>query len=264
MSTGITWTNETWNPVTGCSHVSEGCRNCYAEELSLRHKWSTKAWTALNAQENVVLHPERLDKPLHWKKPKMIFVNSMSDLFHDLVPDSFIEQVFSIMALADQHIYQVLTKRPKRMMEWCNAHYPQFNGSRPGWDGSILMPLQNVWLGTSIENQRAVDERLPYLANTLAAVRFLSCEPLLEAIDLGLQQTPIDWIICGGESGPRFRPMDEAWARSLRDQCRDASIPFFFKQGSGRYPGQQNELDGVKWQEFPRLPFGQWSQGSSA
>jgi protein gp37 len=241
MSTGIAWTDATWNPVTGCSHVSEGCRHCYAEELSLRHKWSTRAWTAINAQENIILHPERLEKPLHWKKPKMIFVNSMSDLFHELVPDEFIERVFAVMAQAGQHTYQVLTKRPKRMMEWCEQHYP--------------MSLPNVWLGTSVENQRAVDERLPYIKNTRAAVRFLSCEPLLEDIDLRLWENladpGIDWVICGGESGPKFRPMDLAWARSLRDQCIDAGIPFFFKQGSGRFPGQNTELDGCTWQEFP-------------
>lgn len=242
MTTGIAWTNETWNPITGCSHVSDGCRHCYAEELSLRRNWSAKPWTAVNAKENIILHPERLEKPLHWKKSKMIFVNSMSDLFHELVPDEFIEQVFSVMAQADWHTFQVLTKRPKRMMEWCEAHYPQ-----------LLLP--NVWLGTSVENQRAADERLPYIKNTRAAVRFLSCEPLLEDIDLRLWENAvdpgIDWVICGGESGTRFRPMDMDWARSLRNQCVDAGIPFFFKQGSGRYPGQNTELDGCKWQEFP-------------
>jgi protein gp37 len=245
MTTGIAWTNETWNPVTGCSHVSEGCRNCYAEALSLRYGWSTKKWTAINSPENVILHPERLEKPLHWKKPKMIFVNSMSDLFHDLVPGEFVERVFSIMGQADQHTYQVLTKRPRRMMEWCEAHYPQFD-------------LPNIWLGTSVENQRAVDERLPYIKNTRAAIRFLSCEPLLEDIDLRLRENSldpgIDWVICGGESGPNFRPMDIAWARSLRDQCQDVGIPFFYKQGSARHPGQNNELDGRMWQEFPLEP----------
>ncbi|MBO0777231.1 MAG: phage Gp37/Gp68 family protein [Ktedonobacteraceae bacterium] len=253
--TTIGWTNKTWNPVTGCSHKSDGCRNCYAEALSLRYGWSSKPWTAVNAAENVVLRPERLQAPLHWKKPQMIFVNSMSDLFHEQVPDDYIEKVFSVMALASQHIYQVLTKRPERMMRWCEAHSPVFAGQRPGWDGSVLTPLPNVWLGTSVENQRAADERLPYLRNTRAVIRFLSCEPLLGPIDLLFSGRPIDqridWVIAGGESGPHYRPMDLDWARSLRDQCQDAGVAFYYKQGASRFPGRNKQLDGREWQEYP-------------
>lgn len=256
--TNIQWTDKTWNPVTGCSRVSDGCRHCYAETLSLRYGWSTKPWTAVNAQENVILHPERLEVPLHWKKPSMIFVNSMSDLFHEQVPDEYIEQVFSVMAAADQHIFQILTKRPKRMMEWCLERYPKFQGRAPGWDGTVLLShLSNVWLGTSVENQRAADERLPYLRNTPASIRFLSCEPLLEEVDLKFYEYPeedpgIDWVICGGESGPNYRRMHSDWARSLRDQCVDASVKFFFKQWGGRTPKSGGrELDGRTWDEYP-------------
>ena len=249
MSTKIAWTDETWNPVTGCSHVSEGCRNCYAEVLSLRFGWSKKPWTAQNAAENVVLHPERIDQPLHWRKPRRIFVNSMSDLFHEQIPDEFLHQVFARMSAARQHIFQVLTKRPERMQRFC----------------AYGKPLPNVWLGVSCEDQATYAQRIPLLLETPAAVRFVSCEPLLGPIDLTwvgnefdhLSKTKypaaLDWVIVGGESGPGFRPMNLDWARALVAQCHAASVPVFFKQAAGlrpEVPSGDPNLDGCK--EFPR------------
>jgi protein gp37 len=188
--TSIEWTDATWNPVTGCSKVSPGCANCYAETLSLRFGWSKKPWTPENAAENVVLHPERLDKPGTWRKPRMVFVNSMSDLFHELVPDQFIFDVFSVMARESKHTYQVLTKRPERMRDLfagiatCEHGWLTHNGDNPssyGGTGIVVpepWPLPNVWLGTSIENMRWVG-RADALRDTAAAVRFISAEPLL-------------------------------------------------------------------------------------
>lgn len=256
MPTNISWTNETWNPVTGCSHVSEGCRNCYAEALSLRHGWSKKPWTARNAAENVKLHPDRLDQPLRWQKPRMVFVNSMSDLFHDLVPFEFIDQVFATMAAAKQHTFQLLTKRPDRMRAHSRARLQQ-----------IGTPLPNVWLGVSCEDQPNADERIPELLQTPAAVRFLSCEPLLGPIKLPVSLrnhlghygrctdscVGLDWVIAGGESGRDYRVMDIAWARELRDQCHQYGVPFFMKQDSGSRPGKQGRIPDDLWvQEFPQ------------
>lgn len=207
----IGWTNEVWNPVTGCSHVSPGCLNCYAETLSLRRGWSKKPWTAQNATENVVLHPDRLDYPLGWRSPRLVFVNSMSDLFHERVPDDFIAAVFNRMSAARQHVFQVLTKRPERMLRWierveCEAvafkrRYP--NDDAGAWVDETLgmmcrrgnadsfnetsreWPLPNVWLGVSVEDQRRADERIPLLLDTPAVVRWISAEPLLGPLDLG-------------------------------------------------------------------------------
>ncbi|HZO30024.1 MAG TPA: phage Gp37/Gp68 family protein [Chloroflexota bacterium] len=268
-NSAIEWTNATWNPVTGCSKVSEGCRNCYAEALSLRFGRSKKPWAAQFAAENVVPHPERLMQPLRWRDSRMIFVNSMSDLFHERVTDDFIGQIFDVMARASHHTFQVLTKRPKRMLDWQHRH-PQ-------------TPLPNVWLGVSVENQDAADERIPLLMQVQAAVRFLSCEPLLGPVDLtdvrpseiehydilrgrlygvGRLAEPqttyprVDWVIVGGESGPRHRPMDLNWARDLRDQCLEADVPFFFKQVGGRTPkAGGRELDEQIWDQFPTEPL---------
>lgn len=261
--TKISWTDKTWNPVSGCSHVSEGCRNCYAERLSLRYGYTKKPWTAQNASENVVLHPERLEQPLHWRKPCRVFVNSMSDLFHEQVPDEFIAKVFEIMMRSQKHTFQILTKRPWRMLEWSKKY--------------INLAVPNVWLGVSVEDQRAADERIPLLLQTPAAVRFLSCEPLLGEIDLenvifgedaeavaldvlgGVwvprEPAPIsntvDWVIVGGESGPHFRPMDLDWARSIRDKCVAAGVPLWFKQSSGFRSEMNPTLDGKEWHQFP-------------
>lgn len=266
--TKIAWTNETWNPVTGCSKVSPGCANCYAERMDRRiraaHGEEFKLWTPQNAEYNVRLHPERLEQPLHWKNPRMVFVNSMSDLFHEQVPESFIADVFASMShpLARKHTFQILTKRPARMLEIIK---------RTKIFGIALAhePLPNVWLGVSVENQKAADERIPLLLQTPAAVRFLSCEPLLEEIfiqhlfyasDDGDPEEfrdgtylAISWVIVGGESGPNFRPMKDTWARSIRNQCHGAGVPFFFKQHSGYRPQENALLDGVEYHEFPEI-----------
>lgn len=238
--TAIEWTDATWNPVTGCSKVSPGCAHCYAERLSTRFQQTTRRWTAANAAENVALHPERLLTPLSWRQPRMVFVNSMSDLFHELVPDAFIEQVFATMGLASRHTFQILTKRPELMRGW-------FEGSGAGW---ARPPLRNVWLGTSIENNRWV-HRADELRATPAAVRFVSAEPLLGPLP-SLDLEGIDWLIVGGESGPIHRPIDAKWVRDLRDRAREAGVAFFFKQWGGRVATSGGRtLDGREWSEFP-------------
>ena len=212
-ATIISWTDETWNPTTGCSKVSEGCRFCYAERLSLKFGWSKKPWTKRNAKANVVLHPERLRKPYSYKKPSRVFVNSMSDLFHELIPDDYVAQVFAVMNDLPQHVFQVLTKRSARAETW------------PGpW------PV-NVWMGTSIEDMRVIG-RMEQIRRCGAQVKFLSLEPLLGRIkDLDL--TGFQWVIVGGESGQTFRPMKMEWVREIRDACVKQGVAFFMKQDAG-------------------------------
>jgi len=236
MPTTIAWTEETWNPTTGCSRISEGCRHCYAERLSLDRGWSKLPWTVANAQKNIIMHPDRLDKPRTWRDPRRVFVNSMSDLFHEAIPDDFVRQIFRVMNDCERHTFQILTKRPERAAAW------------PGpW-------TSNIWQGTSIENRKSLT-RLDAIRKCGAALCCVSFEPLLE--DLGpLDLTGIDWIVVGGESGPGFRPMDHAWARSIRDQCVAAGIPFFFKQSSAprrEVRTQLVEADGrrTRWQQYP-------------
>lgn len=274
-TTNIEWTDATWNPVTGCSKVSPGCANCYAERMALtrlagKPGYPGLPWTPENAEANVVLRPDRLDLPLRWRKPRRVFVNSMSDLFHERVPDGFVDRVFATMALAPQHAFQVLTKRPERMQAYLTDPCPCRSGhlpsvhlrSRVQWEtaklgreidlfGDTEWPLPNVWLGTSIENDRFVG-RADALRDTPAAVRFISAEPLLGPLpSLGL--TGIDWLIVGGESGPGARPMDPEWVRDLRDRAVAAGVPFFFKQWGGRTPkAGGRELDGRTWDEYPR------------
>jgi protein gp37 len=228
----IEWTDATWNPVTGCSKVSPGCANCYAETLSLRFGHSKKPWTPANAAENVVLHPERLRLPLTWRQPRLVFVNSMSDLFHELVPWDYIDQVFDVMEEAERHTFQVLTKRPERMR-------------------ALARPVpENVWLGTSIENDRWT-VRADYLRETPEATRFLSLEPLLGPLP-SLDLTYINWAIVGGESGVGHRPIDPDWVRDIRDRCVAAGTAFFFKQWGGRTPKSGGRLlDGRTWDEMP-------------
>lgn len=236
MATLIAWTDETWNPTTGCTRVSEGCRHCYAEALSLRFGWSRQPWTKQHEHENIVLHPERLRKPYTWTQPKRVFVNSMSDLFHPLIPDAYIAQVFAVMADTPQHQYQVLTKRPERAATW--------EGPWP----------KNIWLGTSVEDRKAL-HRIDALRASAAQTRFLSCEPLLE--DLGpVDLTGVHWVIVGGESGKGFRPMPHRWARSLRDQCVAQDVAFFFKQSAAPRTEMGialEEADGsrVMWRDWP-------------
>jgi protein gp37 len=229
----IEWTDATWNPVTGCSKVSPGCANCYAETLSLRFGHSKLPWTPENAAENVIFHPERLRLPLTWREPRRVFVNSMSDLFHELVPWEYIDRVFDVMEQAERHTFQVLTKRPERMRALARLVPP------------------NVWLGTSIENNRWVG-RADYLRETPPAIRFLSLEPLLGSLP-SLDLTAIDWVIVGGESGVGHRPIRADWVRDLRDRCVANGVAFFFKQWGGRTPKSGGrELDGRTWDEYPR------------
>ncbi|MEX0629642.1 MAG: phage Gp37/Gp68 family protein [Chloroflexota bacterium] len=235
----IEWTDATWNPVTGCSKVSPGCAHCYAETLSLRYGWSQVPWTPENAARNVVLHAERLEQPLRWRRPRMVFVNSMSDLFHERVPGDYRRDVWKVMDRVRRHTFQVLTKRPELMRDWVTAN------------ADITDPVvPNVWLGTSIENNRWA-HRADDLRDTPAAVRFISAEPLLGPLNM-LDLTGIDWLIVGGESGPRHRPMEHDWVLELRDHALAAGVAFFFKQWGGRTPKAGGRLlDGRTWDEYP-------------
>jgi protein gp37 len=266
--TGIEWTETTWNPVTGCDRVSEGCDKCYALTLAKR----LKAMGNVRYQHDgdprtsgpgfgVAMHEDKLMEPLRWRAPHIVFVNSMSDLFHPKVTTSFIAAVFAVMAATPRHTYQVLTKRPARMASLTRSAGFENTVRRlaPAFGARTLVwPLPNVWLGVSVENQKRAGERIPRLLAAIAAIRFLSCEPLLGPIELE-ETVPrrsdlerISWVIVGGESGAGSRPMDPAWARSLRDQCLDAKIAFFMKQWGGRTPkAGGRELDGRTWDEMP-------------
>jgi protein gp37 len=233
--TNIGWTNDTWNPVTGCTKISDGCNNCYAETLTKRYP------SAFPVSFELMLRPERLDHPLHWRKPRMIFVNSMSDLFHKEIPDDYIARVFDTMERADWHIYQVLTKRSSLMRDFLRRRY----GSAPG--------PRHMWFGVSIEDAVNKTARLRHLQQAPAGVRFLSVEPLLGPIG-ELDLAGIDWVIVGGESGPRARIMKIEWARDVYTQCRAGHVPFFMKQDSGLYPGRQGRIPADLWiREFPAM-----------
>lgn len=254
--TKIQWADKVWNPVTGCSKVSQGCKNCYAKTLhDMRHKAYLEG-KKLPEQysspfEEVRCHEERLQIPAHWKKPQRIFVNSMSDLFHPDVPFEFIDRVWESMFNCQQHIFMILTKRPDRMNEYFDfvlrRARDQFND-----DELIEDPLPNVWLGVSVENQETADERIPFLLQTPAAVRFISAEPLLGEILINncdptkynADHPGIDWVICGGESGKNARPMHPEWVMLLRNQCKLINVPFFFKQW-GEW--KSIELRGKPW-----------------
>jgi protein gp37 len=279
---GISWTEQTWNPIRGCSRVSEGCRNCYAERQAFRYSGPGMAYEGLvqvsavgvrrprwNGTVKVV--EEAMLAPLHWKRPRRVFVNSMSDLFHENVTDATIDRIFGVMALAPQHTFQVLTKRPERMRQYMTAHghrqriYVQATLTANGdfsrfplhmahhrSSGEGWWPLPNVWLGVSVEDQKAADARIPLLLETPAAVRWISAEPLLGDINLHpflcvywhagadeqrwcdlicrLRPHGLDWVVVGGESGQEARPMQLEWARALRDQCVTAGVAFHFKQ----------------------------------
>ncbi len=335
--TGIEWTDTTWNPIRGCSRVSDGCRNCYAERMAHRFSGPGQPYEGLTQLVNghpvwtgkVELVEKHLLDPLRWEpirtqteaeemagiygtRPRRIFVNSMSDLFHPNVPAAWIDRIFAVMALCPYHIFQILTKRPERMLAYLRdaenrvlaiqeqitelmlgeigdaAYKRVMSRMRQGWGG---LPLRHLHLGVSVEDQATANERLPLLLQTPAALRFISAEPLLGAIDLRLdagvvsrvdalnRYNGLDRVICGGESGAGARPMHPDWARGLRDQCVTAGVPFFFKQwgewlghgqdGPLREDGRQpincsNEpirvgkkaagslLDGREWKEFPR------------
>lgn len=259
-STTIGWTNATWNPTSGCSHVSAGCEHCYAEALSLRFGTTKVPWTAPNAFRNVVVHNDRLPIPLRWKQPRRIFVNSMSDLWHENIQSDFIAAVFAVMAMARRHTFQVLTKRPERMRrlladrDFCElvpAYLDVMATNQTERSLADTWPLPNVWLGVSIEQDRWC-ERADILRDTPAAVRFISAEPLLEPLP-SLNLTAINWLIVGGESGPQRRPFDVAWARALRDQAQDAGVALFYKQGGAFKSGQDRVLDGRTWDEYPEV-----------
>jgi protein gp37 len=228
----IEWTGSTWNPLTGCSKISSGCKNCYAERLSKR----LKAMGQANYQNEfqLTLHYDALDLPLHWKKPQIIFVNSMSDLFHEDVPLKFIQSVFEVMRQATWHTFQILTKRSGRLLEL---------------DSQLSWP-SNAWMGVSVENNDYVF-RAEDLRHTHALSKFLSVEPLLGPLP-ELSLDAIDWVIVGGESGPGSRPIEIAWVQDIRNQCQDANIPFFFKQwgGTNKKKAGRN-LDGRTWDQLP-------------
>ncbi|NES66879.1 MAG: phage Gp37/Gp68 family protein [Okeania sp. SIO2D1] len=250
--TNIQWTSYTWNPVTGCEKVSPGCANCYAERLA---NTRLKRYYP-EGFHKVTLHPERLKQPLKLKKSREIFVNSMSDLFNRKVPDSFILIVLGVIRECPQHNFQVLTKRAERMQRfmsrlWLDSDVPMLNGNSFSLTGeeSTHKGWDNLWLGVSVENQDFV-HRIDYLRKTPAKVRFLSCEPLLGELKLDLKD--IHWVIVGGESGFNHRPMKAEWAQSIRDQCLEAGVPFFFKQWGGRTSKANGRmLDGREWNEKP-------------
>lgn len=293
----IEWTDATWNPIVGCSIVSPGCTNCYAMRQAARieamaagartethYSGTTKRvngkpiWTG-----KLALAPKSiLHQPLRWKRPRRIFVNSMGDLFHEDVPNDWIDHVFAVMALSPQHTFQVLTKRSDRMRDYCNGDWSlriidRLPGHIAGWlsDGRNILP--NVWLGVSAERQQEADERIPDLLATPAAVRFVSVEPLLRPLNIAEymhdssceapdgdictccepREIYLDWVIVGGESGPDARPMHRDWARSIRDQCAAANVAFFFKQWGGRNKKTAGRLlDGVEHNAMPSAEGG--------
>ncbi|MYB93692.1 phage Gp37/Gp68 family protein [Candidatus Poribacteria bacterium] len=242
MQSKIEWTESTWNPVRGCTRVSEGCRFCYAERIAARFSGKGMAYEGLAENtkagprwtQKVILVPELLNAPLKWKKPRRIFVNSMSDLFHEKVKLFDIQKVFAVMGKADRHQFQVLTKRAERLLE--------FNSKLP-WPS-------NVWMGVSVEDKHVTD-RIDALRQTDAHIKFLSLEPLLGALP-NLELDGIDWVIVGGESGPGAREMKEKWVIDIREQCADADVAFFFKQWGGKRKSKTGrELEGRTYDEMP-------------
>lgn len=311
--TSIEWTDETWNPVRGCTRVSEGCRNCYAEIMAARFsdpgQWGEgladrvtlpngakdHRWTGV-----VEMAPQHvLEKPFSWRKPRMVFVNSTSDLFHESLSFEDIDKVFAVMALTPRHTYQVLTKRPDRMREYTKRRTARARHPAMGYAALMSMtgrwntpalnllewPLQHVWMGVSVEDQATADARIPHLLGASAAIRFISAEPLLGPVCLDELQrradipgdeysalhcdvdvadddwggATLDWVIVGGESGPGARPMHPDWARSLRDQCQAAGVPFFFKQWGAWLPWEWGtspnlEAQNGDWRDANTLP----------
>lgn len=237
-STEIEWTDATWNPVTGCTKITRGCDFCYAERFSERFRGVFGH--PFERGFDLTLRPERLTQPLRWKQPKRIFVNSMSDLFHKEVPNAFIDAVFETMEAADWHTFQVLTKRSSLMARYLRGRY-----------GPTKLAPPHIWIGVSVEDAKNA-VRLKHLRAAQASVRFVSFEPLLGAVGT-LDLTGIDWVIVGGESGPRARPMAEEWAIEIRDQCRAAKVAFFFKQWGGIRPKSGGRLLRKReWNQYPK------------
>jgi protein gp37 len=237
--TSIEWTDATWNPVTGCTKISAGCDHCYAERFSERFRGTDGH--PFESGFDLTLRPERLEQPLRWRAPRMIFVNSMSDLFHKEIPREFISRVFDTMEAASWHTFQVLTKRSSLMRNFLRERY-----------GTKRAPF-HVWFGVSIEDGTRTS-RVRHLREAPAGVRFLSIEPLIGQVGK-LDLFGIDWVIVGGESGPGARPMKEEWAIEVRDQCRANNIAFFFKQWGGRSPKSGGRLlVGKEWSQFPAVP----------
>lgn len=237
----IEWTEATWNPVTGCDRVSAGCDHCYAMTLAKRLKAMGSAKYQVDGDPRtsgpgfgITIHPDALDEPRRWRQPRVVFVNSMSDLFHARVPLEFIRDVFDVCRDTPQHTYQVLTKRSLRLRRIAE---------KLDWP-------TNLWMGVSVENAEALP-RIDHLREVPAAVRFLSCEPLIGPLD-GLNLNGIHWVIAGGESGPNHRPVEESWVLGIRDACQVAGVAFFFKQWGGRTPKSLGRLlDGELWDEMP-------------
>jgi protein gp37 len=236
VTTAIEWTDATWNPVTGCTKISAGCDNCYAERFSERFR--NVAGHPFENGFDLTLRPERLAQPLSWRQPKMIFVNSMSDLFHKGVPFSFVDKVFDTMEKADWHTFQILTKRSSRLRDYVNQRYT----GRPA--------PSHIWLGSSVEDGTK-KSRIRHMQAANASIRFLSIEPLIGPVGK-LDLTGIDWVIVGGESGPKARPIEAEWVREVRDQCVAAGVSFFFKQWGGHRPKAGGRtLDGFVWSQLP-------------
>ena len=247
MASTIEWTDETWNPVTGCTRVSPGCDHCYMFAMYPRLKAMGVPGYESDPRE-VRLLPERLDAPMRWGRPRRVFVNSMSDVFHPSVPYEFVNGIFDVMCEASEqrgHVFQVLTKRPGRAVGWWERNQDRYGSEWPS----------GVWIGTSVENQKYAP-RITVLARLPAAVRFVSVEPLLGSVDLRrwLASGDVQWIIAGGESGPAARAMDLDWARDLRDQSVEAGVAFFLKQlggKRGKRSGEEATLDGRLWRGYP-------------
>lgn len=262
----IEWTDSVWNPTTGCTKISAGCDHCYAEVMSLRLQRMGQPKYADGFA--VRTHEAALYQPLSWTKPRRIFVNSMSDVFHAQVPRAFVDRIFAVMALAPRHTYQLLTKRPERMARYLNdpatpkriaaailetVPWAYWHGVRT-WE-ALPWPLPGVWLGTSIEDAPVL-QRMGHLGACPAVIRFLSCEPLIGGLGPTfrdrLADSNVGWVIAGGESGPDHRPVAAEWVVAIRDACQDAGVPFFFKQWGGKTPKSGGRLlDGREWSEFP-------------
>lgn len=235
----IEWTDTTWNPVRGCTKISPGCAHCYAETFAERFRGVPAHPYELGFDLRLV--PEKLSEPMSWSKQRMVFVNSMSDLFHEKVPDEYIVLVAQVMALADWHVYQVLTKRSERLCELLKTKL------------AFAAALKHIWWGVSVENRRFGLPRVAHLCESQPAMTFLSIEPLLE--DLGeVSLAGMNWVIVGGESGPGARPMEKSWVKNIRRQCRAARVPFFFKQWGGVQKSKAGrDLDGRTYDEFPKV-----------